>query len=148
VSLSRITSGINAYQGNDNQAGFGQLRKGFRHLLQSINDGHLENAQQAFNNLSQTLPVVFDKVSVKLIHDYDSIGSALDVGDISGAQKAVVQLKNDIQDIGRAENLSGRDPNMAGARNSAVAANTIIRSYYSGNIERDHYIGTHIDIIV
>lgn len=146
MTLSRITSDSNAYQGSDNHPGFGQLRNGFRHLLKSINDGYLENAQQAYKNLSQTMPVVFDKISLKLIDDYDAIGNALEAGDIYGARNAVVQLKHDIQEIGRPESPS-RFTNTVGARNSAEAANNIIRSYYSVNTE-ECCLGTHIDIMI
>jgi len=147
MSLSRITATIDTYQANDYSAGFGQVRNGFRHLLQSINNGYLENAQLAYKNLSRTMPAVFDKVSLKLTHDYDSIGRSLGEGNIAGAQQAVVQLKQDLQDIGRTEHISPRHSNTAGIRTSSAAASNIIRSYYSGNIERG-YIGTHIDIII
>jgi hypothetical protein len=82
------------------------------------------------------MPVVFDKISLKLIDDYDAIGNALEAGDISGAQRAVVRLKHDIQEIGHTENPSSWNSNIVGARNTAAAANNIIRSYYSGNNRR------------
>lgn len=147
VSLSRITASRDAYQAHDSSANFGQVRNGFRRLLQSIHDGSLENAQISFRNLSQTLPVAFDKVSLRLTHDYDAIGSALEVGDLAGAQRAVVQLKEDLLDIGSTGNLSRGDSIRTLPRNTAAATDGLIRSYYCGN-SGESGIGTQIDITV
>lgn len=146
MALSQITTN-NARQGGDYQAGFGQLRNGFRHLLQFIDDGHLQEARQAYTNLSQTLPDVFGKLSSKLTDDYDAIGRALKEGDMDGAQKAVVQLKQDLQGIGRTENLSRQDASEGASRNPATTQNNIIGSYHPGNID-GRYLGTRIDIYV
>lgn len=147
MSLSRITASSDAYQAHDSSANFGQVRNGFRRLLQSIHDGSLENAQIAYRNLSQTLPIAFDKVSLRLTHDYGAIGSALEVGDIAGAQRAVIQLKEDLLDIGRTGNLSRGDSSRAIPRYSAAATDSMIRSYYYGN-SGEYGIGAHIDITV
>ncbi len=147
MSLSRITAHSDAYPAHDSSANFGQVRNGFRRLLQSIHDGSLENAQIAYQNLSQTLPVAFDRVSLRLTGDYDAIGSALEVGDIAGAQQAVVQLKEDLLDLGRTGNLSRGDSSRTIPRYSAAETRSMIRSYYCGNSE-EYGIGAHIDITV
>jgi hypothetical protein len=147
MSPSRITATTPFSPESDYQPGVGQIRNGLRHLLKSISDGSLEDAQQAYHHLSQTMPVVFDRVSLKLTHDYGAIGHALGKGDISRAQKAAVQLGQDLQNIGRTENIDHGNSNRAGIRNSTGSLNDIIRSYYSGN-SGESAIGAHIDIIV
>ncbi|SEM41723.1 hypothetical protein SAMN04489760_11473 [Syntrophus gentianae] len=147
MSLSRITANSNAYQVHDSSPGFGQVRNGFRHLLRSINGGYLERAQLAYKDLSQTMPAVFDRFSVKLTQDYDAIGRALGEGNLTGARQAVVQLKQDLQEIGRTENLSPLDPEMAAPRMSVTAMDSIVRSYYSES-RGQSYLGTRIDILI
>jgi hypothetical protein len=145
VTVSRIPSNTNAYQSNNDQASFGQLRNGFRHLLQSIKEGNLADAQQAYNNLTQTMPGVFQTLGLKLTDDYNAIGHALRERDVSGAQRAVVQLQQDLQSIGPAGNRYRNDQNVAGVQNPASIANNIFRLYNADNID-SQYIGTHIDI--
>jgi hypothetical protein len=145
VSISRISANTNVYQSGNDQTSFGQLRNGFRRLLQSIKDGNLADAQQAYNNLTQTMPGVFQTLSSKLTDDYNAIGDALRVKDISGAQQAVVQLQQDLQGIGSAGNRYRNDQNLAGAPTPASTVNNIFRLYNTGHID-SQYIGTHIDI--
>jgi hypothetical protein len=147
VSISRIAANTNVHQSSNDQTSFGQLRNGFRHLLQSIKDGNLTDAQQAYNNLTQTMPGVFQTLSSKLTDDYNAIGHALRAKDISGAQQAVVQLQQDLQSIGRTGNRYRNDQNAVGAENPASTANSIFRLYNPTNIN-SQYIGTHIDIII
>jgi hypothetical protein len=147
VAVSQISSNNNAHQANDYQAGFGQLRNGFRHLLQFINDGNLAEAQRMYNDLSQTMPDVFEKLSSKLTHDYNSIGRALREENIPGAQQAVVQLKQDLQGIGSTGSIRRHDQTAASVLSPASTANNMIKSYHSGNIGA-HYVGTIIDITI
>lgn len=145
MSVSRITANTNVYQSGNDQTSFGQLRNGFRRLLQSIKDGNLADAQQAYNNLTQTMPGVFQTLSSKLTDDYSAIGHALQKRDLSGAQQAVVQLQQDLQSIGPAGNRYRNDQNLTGTQNPAATVNNIFRLYNTGRID-SQYIGTHIDI--
>ncbi len=146
MSLSRITANSDAYQAHNSSPGFGQVRNGFRHLLRSINGGYLERAQLAYKDLSQTMPAVFDRFSMKLTQDYDAIGRALREGNLTGARQAVVQLREDLQVIAGTESISPQPSKIAGTMNPSAAAD-IIRSYYSAHIHGQS-IGTHIDILI
>lgn len=146
MSLSRINAGIDAYQAKDYITGFGQVRNGFRHLQQSIHNGHLENARQAYRNLSQTMPVVLDKVSLTLTRDYDEIGRALGEGNIAGARQAVVQLGRDLQDIGRSESVSPRPSTITDNLHFMAAQNYLLRSYRTSDLEK-RSVGVYIDLI-
>lgn len=146
MPLSQITSG-GTHQANDYQAGVGQLRVGFRHLLQHINEGRLGEAQQAYSDLSQRLPRVFQSVSSKLTRDYDEIGVALREGDLGKAQRAVVELRKDLQGMGRSETASRTDPNGEPGRNLSAATGNLMRTYHSGAVE-GRTLGTLIDIYV
>lgn len=146
MAVSRIPSQTNVYPSNNDQESFGQLRNGFRHLIQSIKNGNLDDAQHAFNNLTQTMPGVFQTLSLKLTDDYNAIGQALRARDISGAQRAVVQLQRDLQSV-RPANHDPNDQNVAGAQNPESLADSISKSYKHDNID-SQYIGTRINIKV
>ena len=145
MTVSRISSYTKVYQSSNDQTSFGQLRNGFRRLLQSIKNGNLTDAQQAYNNLSKTMPGVFQKLSLKLTHDYKAIGCALRERDISGAQQAVVQLQQDLQSIGRTGNHYRNDQNLTSVHNPPIIVSNIFRFYNNDSID-SHYIGAHIDI--
>ena len=131
MPLSQITSG-GPHQTNDYQAGFGQLRVGFRHLLQHINEGRLGEAQQAYSDLSQRLPRVFQSVSSKLTRDYDEIGAALREGDLAKAQRAVVELRKDLQGMGHGEHAARTDQSGEAGPDPSAAAGNLMRTYHSG----------------
>lgn len=145
VSPSQISSYSRTQQADDCREGVGQLRSGFRHLLQFIHDGRLAEAQQTYRDLSRSMPGVFQKLSSKLTLDFDAIGRALQEGDIPGARRAVVQLKEDLQDIQPAGNFGRRDQGTALSGESSPASYGASGSRQGGGQER--HIGTHIDII-
>lgn len=124
MSVSKIYSQTNVYQRSDNQSGAGQLRNGFRRLLQSIQDGNLPAAQQAYDTFTQTFPKAFQALSDTLTKDYKAIGQSLAKGDISGARQAVVKLQQDLQSIGRDGTPPQTSQNRDNARNTAVTAGT------------------------
>jgi hypothetical protein len=146
VYPSNISS-YRAPQADDCREGVGQLRTGFRHLLQCIHDGRLADARQTYRDLSGSIPGVFEKLSSKLTLDYDAIGRALSEGDIPGARRAVVKLKQDLQDIQPAGTLGRRDPAVDPGRNAASVSLSTPGGYRSDD-RSEHPIGTRIDIIV
>jgi len=146
VSVSKLSSHTQAYQADNHQTSAGQLRNGFRHLLQSIQDGNLSAAQRAYDIITQTFPDIFKTLSGKLTNDYKSIGTALAKNDISAARQAVVELQRDLQNIGRTGDLPLSNKNLGGARNQASTANNISGTYNeSGDLP---VVGGNIDIKV
>jgi hypothetical protein len=146
VYPSNISS-YRAPQADDCREGVGQLRTGFRHLLQCIHDGKLADARQTYRDLSRSMPGVFQKLGSKLTLDYDAIGRALAEGNIPGARRAVVKLKQDMQDIQAAGNPGPLDRMADPGRNAAPASYGTLDGYRSGD-RREHRIGTRIDIVV
>lgn len=146
MPVTRLSANINAYQANDRQTSAGQLRNGFRRLLQSIKDGNLAEAQRAYDAISRTLPDFYQTLRGQLIQDYKAIGHALEKGDIARAQQAVVKLSQDLQSIGSNENLPGRERNLAGAGDSMSRARNMFNFYAEHNDAPA--LGTNIDIMV
>ncbi|WP_408998797.1 hypothetical protein ACJ77P_01110 [Syntrophus buswellii] len=146
MPLSLITFNTDAYQAKDTSSGFGQVRSGLHELVQSVHDGHLEKARLAYKNLSLTAPAVFDRVSLKLTGDYDAIGRALGESNITEAQKAVLQLGQDLHDIGRAESASSRYSNTPGHRIFSSSLQNMIRAYRPEGVQ-GFPVGIHIDIM-
>jgi soluble cytochrome b562 len=144
VSTVKISSHTNVYQVGDHQAGAGQLRNGFRHLLQTIQDGNLPAAQKAYDGITQSFPDFFKTLSDKLTNDYKAIGNALAKSDIAGARLAVVKLQQDLQSIGQSSTPQHPDQNLYGAQNQAEPFGAI-SGRYSKNAELPT-LGTKIDI--
>jgi hypothetical protein len=147
VSVSRISAATNVYQTNNNQTSVGQLRSGFRWLIQSIKNGNLEDAEQAYNTLNETMPQVFESLSLQLKDDYKAIGNALLAQDISGAQKAVVQLQRDLQSIGPTNARQSDEVKTPATQDYAPATTGVSRRYHD-EARDPRQIGTRIDIKV
>lgn len=145
--ISRIPAQYGADTFNDHQSKMGQLRNAFRRLLRSVTEGDLADAQRAYDVIAKTLPGVYKTLSGQLTGDYKEIGYALGKGDISGTQRAVVRLQQDIQRIGS----TGPQPNPEGNLNSrprsaASLVDTVTGTYLGPDLSGS--IGTRIDIII
>ena len=146
MSIVKLSTPTTAYQANDQQAGAGQLRNGFRNLLQSIQDGNLQAAKSAYQGITQTFPDFFNTLSDKLTFDYKAIGNALSKSNMAEARQAVIRLQQDLQSIGRMNTLSRPDQKPDVTRVRASTAGIISGGYgENGDIAA---IGTNIDIII
>ena len=146
MTVSKVSFNTNTDQTNNKQRNTGELRHDFKHLLQSIRDGNLAEAQKAYDLIAHTLPGVFQTLSRQLTHDYRAIGDALAKGDISLAKLAVVRLQQDLQSIGRTGYQPHFDINSDAAQNSRPGSDRLFDSY-NEEVELPT-LGSHINIRV
>ena len=146
MSLSRISFTTNAYQGDSSQSNLSHIREGFRQLLQAIKDGNLIDARQTYKLLTDMMLNTYEILSGQLKKDYHAIGHALQVGDMTGAQKAVADLQQDLQNIGHAGQRQ-QVQNVAEYRQPAHVSTNIFSMYTADTISAQT-IGRNIDIII
>jgi hypothetical protein len=97
--------------------------KDFRSLDSALQSGDLSSAQNAFATWQQSLPSsVAPNSSLttqqtgpfgqnsKANSDYQALGSALQSGDVAGAQKAFASLKQDLHGTGQAHHAHHHHP--------------------------------------
>jgi len=92
------------------RSGFKQRSQDFKALESSLQSGDLTGAQQAFADLQKDLPNSSQTTAAtssnasaptgQLGTDFQALQSALQAGDLSGAQGAFATLKQDMQSAG------------------------------------------------
>jgi hypothetical protein len=111
MTVSSVSSATSLYQ-PENQALFQQQAQDFNTLASALQSGNLSTAQSAFTSWQQDLTSIappnqqstqqsqpFGSNS-QANSDFQSLSSALQSGDISSAQQAFANLKQDLQSSG------------------------------------------------
>ena len=109
MNVSSVNSATAQYQ-TSIRSGFKQRSQDFKALESSLQSGDLSGAQQAFAalqkdlpNSSQTTGATSSNASTptsQLSTDFQALQSALQSGDLSGAQGAFATLQQDMQSAG------------------------------------------------
>jgi len=146
MPISRVNYNNNLSISNIRQTTSGQLTNNFRHLLQSIKDGNLAEAQNVYDVITRKFPEIYQKLKGQLTQDYNAIGLSLRRGDISGAQHGVVHLQQHLQNLGRTDSEIDGDRALNSTPNYALMGKNIIRSY--DNELNSKTVGSKIDVIV
>ena len=106
MSIGAINPGPGAL-GPLQPSAFQQQRTYFDQLKQSLGNGDLSGAQQAFSQLQQSLPNPptggsqgtngNQSPGSQIQQDFAAVGQALQSGDVSGAQAAFAKFEQDVQ---------------------------------------------------
>lgn len=111
MNVSSVTSGRTPYT-NPYQTNFRQGLQDFESLANALQSGNLSSAQSAFSSLGQDLPGMSQLLQASsssessatqnspIVKDLQSLQSALQSGDLSGAQKAFANLQQSLQQTG------------------------------------------------
>ena len=108
MNVSNVTSATNSYT-NPYQTNFRQGVQDFQSLASALQSGNLSGAQSAFSSLEQDLPGISQVLQAganssasgtstnPIGQALQSLSSALQSGDISGAQQAFASLQQGLQ---------------------------------------------------
>ena len=93
MSISAVSNNTFNYQptGVDNSK---SRKSDFQSLTAALQSGDLQQAQQAYNSLTQNSPIAAKTGSNPVLQDFQAIGTALQSGDVSGAQKALTTFED------------------------------------------------------
>jgi DNA-binding FadR family transcriptional regulator len=93
MSISAVSSNTFKYQPtavDDSQS----RKNAFQSLATALQSGDLQQAQQAYNSLTQNSPIAAKRGTNPVLQDFQAIGTALQSGDVSGAQKALTTFQD------------------------------------------------------
>jgi ribosomal protein S20 len=126
MSVQSVSSSTNPYL-SATQASSSNLRSDFNNLITAIQSGDLKSAQTDFSQIQSAMQSVQGTQSngsqqSQFSTDLAAVGSALQSGNISGAQDALKKLGQDMQSAGKAHHHHHH--HHGGAAQSSTTAST------------------------
>lgn len=146
MTANKISPYVDVYHATNAQTNYSRLRDGFRCLLEAIKTGNTQDAQQAYDILTDIMKKVHQTFGAQLSKTYMTIGQALRAGDIHGARRAVIQLQRDLQHVAPTNQSSGDVQTLTDVHLYTPQGDIV--NFYAARDRGTSMIGTHVDVLV
>ena len=154
MTVSGISTSTDLNQTSSTQTKFKQVKNDYQLLGQALQSGDLNAAQQAFAALQQLIPNLSSGSQAQngqqgssqnpLLTDLNTIGKALQSGDLSAAKSAFAKLQQDVQSVS-SKGPHHRPHKTGGAQNSLASLLDSSSQTY-GSSSTSQSIGQNINI--